>query len=206
MTGGADLPTAGRRLPLLALPFAGGAGLVVYILAGVSLPLAAAAVALLGAAVWWVALTQAGAVDQRAITARVRAGAIAGLVAVAAYDLTRFGLVTVLTLSFEPFHVLPTFGRLFVGDGAPEAVAVAAGIAYHVANGVGFAIGYALAIKRPGPATGIAWGIGLELCMAILYPTWLKIATLEEFLTVSALGHVAYGGALGLAMRAQVRR
>ncbi|HEX2084559.1 MAG TPA: hypothetical protein VHF89_02675 [Solirubrobacteraceae bacterium] len=206
MSAGADLPAAGRRLPLLALPFAGGAGLVVYILAGISLPAAAGAVALLGAVVWRLVASDAPEVDRRAIAARVRAGAVAGLLAVAAYDLVRFGLVSLLTLEFEPFHVIPRFGRLFVGDAAPEAVAVAAGVAYHVANGIGFAVGYALAVRRPGPLTGVAWGVGLELCMAVLYPTWLAIATLEEFLTVSALGHLAYGAVLGLAMRAQVGR
>lgn len=206
MSTGADLPAAGRRLTLLALPFAGGAGLVVYILAGVSLPAAAATVALLGAVVWRVAIGSVPEATRRAVAGRVRAGLIAGLLAVAAYDLVRFGLVSLLTFEFEPFHVMPRFGRLFVGDAAPEAVAVAVGVAYHVTNGLGFAVGYALAFRRPGPLSGVAWGVGLELCMATLYPTWLAIAAMEEFLTVSALGHVAYGTVLGLAMRAQVRR
>jgi hypothetical protein len=42
--------------------------------------------------------------------------------------------------------------------------------------------------------------------MATLYPAWLRIQMLGEFLEVSALGHVVYGSVLGLVAGAGVRR
>jgi hypothetical protein len=203
---GAGLPPFRWRVVLPALPFAGGAGLVIYVLAGVSLPFAAAAVALLGGATWLAVMTAASEEQRHAVAARVKVGLRAGIVATASYDLARYGIVALFTLSFEPFHVWPIFGRLFVGQDASAGVALAAGIGYHAANGIGFAIGYALLFRRPGPLTGVAWGVGLELCMAFLYPSWLRIAALQEFLAVSALGHVVYGGVLGLAVRWQLDR
>jgi hypothetical protein len=52
--------------------------------------------------------------------------------------------------------------------------------------------------RRPSWWTGALWGIALELCMATLYPSWLRIQMLSEFLEVSAVGHVVYGSVLGL--------
>ena len=40
--------------------------------------------------------------------------------------------------------------------------------------------------------------MGLELCMACLYPQWLRIKAFHEFLEVSAFGHVVYGTVLGI--------
>jgi hypothetical protein len=114
-----------------------------------------------------------------------------------AYDASRWGVVSLLTLSFRPFHVLPIFGRLFVGADSPPGIALAAGIAYHAANGIGFAVAYTLVVRRGSLLSGVVWGICLELCMALLYPSWLRIMALREFLAVSALGHVVYGAVLG---------
>jgi hypothetical protein len=195
----------GHRMLLASLPAAGGAGLVAYVVAGASLPLAVATVALIGAAAWTAAMRAVSEPVRRRLRARLRAGAAAGLVATLAYDSVRYGVVALFSLSFEPFHVLPIFGRLFVGTSAPEGLAVVVGLAYHLANGIGFGIAYALIVRRPSIATGVAWGIGLELCMALLYPSWLRIVALREFLAVSAIGHVVYGGVLGgrLARRGQ---
>lgn len=161
---------------------------------------------MLGGMMWLSVLTLASADHRRTVAVRAKVGLPAGIVATASYDLARYGIVALFTVSFEPFHVWPIFGRLFVGEGASAGAALAAGIAYHAANGIGFAIAYALLFRRPGPLTGVAWGLGLELCMAFLYPSWLRIAALQEFLAVSALGHVVYGGVLGLAVRWQLDR
>jgi len=71
-------------------------------------------------------------------------------------------------------------------------------MAYHVCNGTFFGVAYTLVFRRPTWWTGALWGIGLELCMATLYPSWLRIVMLREFLEVSAIGHVVYGSVLGL--------
>ena len=37
--------------------------------------------------------------------------------------------------------------------------------------------------------------------MALLYPHWLRIVQLREFLAVSAIGHLVYGAVLGIVVR-----
>jgi hypothetical protein len=71
-------------------------------------------------------------------------------------------------------------------------------------NGVGLGVAYALVVKRPGPISGVLWGLGLELVMALLYPSWLRIRALEEFLTISIFGHVVYGFTLGMLGRRRI--
>jgi hypothetical protein len=131
----------------------------------------------------------------------VRAGSLGGVVATGAYDLTRYGIVALFSLSFQPFHVLRLFGELFLGPAASPGAAFGVGLAYHLSNGVTFGITYALLFRRPRPITGMVWGAALELCMALLYPSWLRIAALGEFLQVSAVGHLVYGAVLGLVVQ-----
>jgi hypothetical protein len=192
---------AWKYAALILLPLAGGAGLVLHILVDASLPLAVVTIALLGVALWRLLIPRLQAGQRRQIRDRVRAGLVGGVVATCAYDATRYGIVTLLSFSFQPFHVLRLFGELFLGKEASAGPAYAVGIAYHVSNGVTFGITYALLFRRPGPVTGMIWGAALELCMAFLYPSWLRITALGEFLQVSAVGHLVYGAVLGLVVR-----
>jgi hypothetical protein len=197
----AALPRWDRRLLLVLLPVAGGAGLVAHVLVDVSLPLAFAAIAGAGGLLATVAWRRLSPPARRLLGARLRAGLVGGALGVLAYDAARYGLVALLQLSFQPFHVFEVFGRLFLGDAVSPTTATAAGFAYHVSNGLCFGIAYAVLVRRPGVITGMLWGIALELAMALLYPSWLRIEALSEFLTVSAFGHVIYGGVLGWVVR-----
>ena len=92
------------------------------------------------------------------------------------------------------------FGVLLVGDGAPPPVTWAAGAAYHVFNGITFAIAYAqffggLAARSPGRAilSGMAWGVMLETFQLALFPGWLSIQFIAEFATISFAAHLVYG-------------
>jgi hypothetical protein len=189
------------RFPLLLLPFAGGVGLVMHILVNASLPLAMLGIAVSGAVAWWWSMRGRPPVVRRRIRRTVLSGLRIGLVATAAYDLVRYGVVMAFSMSFQPLHVIPIFGHLFVGAGAPIWLAWLVGFAYHIGNGVGFGIAYVVLFRRPHPVTGILWGLGLELAMATLYPSWLRVTALREFLTVSMIGHVVYGVVLGLLAR-----
>jgi hypothetical protein len=67
-----------------------------------------------------------------------------------------------------------------------------------------FGVAYVFLFARDGAisagralGTGVAWGIFLELFQLTLYPGWLDIRTYEEFVTISALGHIVYGATLG---------
>ena len=201
-----DLPRLRLRVLLIGLPFAGGAGLVLHILAGASLALGIAGLAVVAAAVWIVVAVHLRPEMRRTVYRRLRVGAVAGLMGTVAYDFARYGLVSVFSMSFQPFHVFSVFGELFVGPNHAAAVVFAVGLVYHLSNGTLFGIAYTLVFRRPAWWTGVLWGIGLELCMAMLYPSWLRIQMLGEFLEVSAFGHVVYGGVLGLVARALVVR
>jgi hypothetical protein len=191
---------------LIGLPFAGGAALVLHILADISLPLGILGLALLGGGLAAFVLSRMPVTQRRAMYQRARIGAAAGFVGTIAYDLARYGTVALFDMSFRPFHVMNVFGELFIGSGHTDAATFAAGFAYHVSNGTFFGLAYTLVFRRPQWWTGALWGIGLELSMATLYPRWLAIQQINEFLEVSALGHVVYGATLGVVAGALVRR
>jgi hypothetical protein len=195
-----------KRLALLLLPLAGGVGLVMHVLVDVSLPLAMAVLAALGASGWWWLHRRMTPAAAQRLRRRALAGLRIGVLATVAYDVVRYGIVAVFSLSFEPFHVIPIFGHLFIGANAPESLAWIVGFAYHLSNGIGFGIAYVLLFRRPHPVTGMLWGLGLELAMATLYPAWLRITAMQEFLTVSMIGHVTYGFVLGMLARREVAR
>jgi hypothetical protein len=186
-----------HRVLLAALPLASGAGLVVYVLAGLSLPVAVATLAGLGSAVWGALLPRLRPQLRGDVRRRVAVGAVAGLVGTLGYDAARYGTVALSQFSFRPFHVFEVFGELFLGPAADQVTALAVGSLYHLTNGTCFGIAYLLVFRRPRPLTGMVWGAALELCMATLYPSWLRIQQWGEFLQVSATGHLVYGAVLG---------
>jgi hypothetical protein len=192
-------PVAARRRVVLALlPLATGGGLTLMILTGVSLRVASAGLLVGGAAVW-VWTLRAMSPDSRGwLRSRVTAGIRVGLPAVLAYDAARYGLVSIASLSFAPFHVFSLFGQALLGPSTPEGLAFVAGTLFHLANGLGFAIAYMIAVKRPNIVSGIAWALVLETAMLLLYPVWLGSLLPGEFVPVSIAGHVAYGSVLGV--------
>jgi hypothetical protein len=194
------------RLLLIGLPFAGGAGLVLYILAGVSLPLAIVALACGGAVLWALVMPKLTVAARQSLRQRAVIGMTAGLAGTVAYDAARYGTVALFAMSFQPFHVLSLFGEAFIGTGHSVWLTFAVGAAYHLSNGVFFGVAYALAFRRYAWWSGVLWGIGLELCMATLYPAWLRIQMLGEFLQVSAVGHVVYGSVLGVVAAKALQR
>lgn len=206
VTDGSSLPTLRRRLALAGLPAATGAGLVVHILAGSSLLAAIAAVAAAGVGGWGFLLSRLDGATRATLRRRVRIGAVAGLCGTVAYDLARYGSVALFSLSFQPFHVFSVFGEALLGSDHSPALLLVAGTLYHVANGTFFGVTYTLILRRPSVFTGVLWGIALELCMASLYPAWLRIQMFREFLEVTAVGHVVYGAVLGAIAARGVQR
>ncbi len=182
---------------LAFLPLTTGIGLVVYILSGVSLPLATAFVGVFAFATAWAVWRRTPLVIRPMLKHRAIIGFLAGIVATIAYDLCRFVFVKLLNLAFWPFDIFTIFGRLLVGDGAPGSVAVSAGALFHYANGIGFALGFVFLFRRPSLFKGLLWAAVLELFMVSLYPGWLGLKALNDFFSVSILGHTAYGLVLG---------
>lgn len=184
-------------LLLAVLPLATGAALIVYVFAHISLGLALLAAAIIVAAVGiftWRNLTPPARTE---IVRRMRTGLLAGFAATICYDLIRWILVTVFHFTFWPFDIFPIFGRAIAGPQTAFDTAYTIGILYHYANGVLFAVAYAILLARRGWWTGILWALGLEACMLSIYPGWLHIQAFNEFLSISMLGHIVYGAVLG---------
>lgn len=131
------------------------------------------------------------------IIRRFKIGAMAGVVATAAYDLSRFLLVQVFSLHVQPFEAIPLFGQLLTGNHAPHSVQLAVGMLYHLINGIGFAIAYSIWFAPRGWWCGILWALVLEAAMLAIYPGWLNIKMMDEFASVSVIGHLVYGSILG---------
>jgi hypothetical protein len=138
----------------------------------------------------------------------VRAGALAGAAATIVYDVVRTVLSVFDPSPYNPFEAIRAFGVGVVGVAAPAWAHMTAGFIIHLVNGSSFGVIYAVFAGRRArglsAALGIGalWGITLELVQSILYPGWLGITTvLREFLLISGLGHLAYGGTLGLGTR-----
>jgi hypothetical protein len=210
-----DIPTRRRPSPLLVAGIASlgnGIALLGNIFLGLPLPVLLATTWITAV----VALLAIGGLGRPAARARLRAhilvGVAVGIIAVASYDVTKAVLSQLDPSPFNPFEVTKVFGRLLLGDGAsPEAV-VAAGWAFHLTNGVTFAIAYALLLARDGDmsrlrglVTGIAWGLLLESFQLAIYPGWLNVRFLDEFRQISFLSHVVFGAVLGLLVPAGLR-
>ena len=58
------------------------------------------------------------------------------------------------------------------------------GIAYHVLNGLGFAIGYTIVVRRPGLISAVVWAMVLETFTILLYPDWLGLTAVGEFFSI----------------------
>ena len=184
-----------RLLALAGLP--SGAALVVYFLSGLSLGLALLSTSVAIAALAVIVTRRLPAPARRDAGRRVVVGLIVGVAATAAYDASRFALVAVLDLEADPWEALPLFGQLLTGRDAGSVIARAAGFAFHCVNGLGFAVAYTILLGRRGLWYGVGWALLLEVATLTFYPGWLDIRAIEEFATVSMVGHVCYGLTLG---------
>lgn len=181
-----------------------GVALLGNIIAGFALPLTLAfTTATLVLTVIFIWLRLSGPARSMLLSVAGR-GAVIAFVAVLAYDASRAVLAEIDPSPFDPFAALPIFGALLVGVDAPESTIMAAGIGFHLLNGVSFGLAYAfvfgrLAVRSPrwALATGVSWGLFLEMFQLTLYPGWLNITTYQEFVTITFLGHIVYGLTLG---------
>lgn len=189
-----------------------GIALLANILLDVSLVAGLLAAGVVLAAALLVAYVQADQDDRRHLLGVARAGLAAGIASTVVYDVVRTGLGRLDPSPFDPFGAIRVFGALLVGPGASPASIIAAGVVLHVVNGSCFGLSYAALFGNDGmrsvssaAVTGISWGLFLELFQATLYPAWLRISALSEFLLISSLGHVAFGLSLGLLARRFLR-
>ena len=180
-----------------------GAALVLAIVSDAPLSLTSVFVAVPGF-VALVALSVWARREQQAVfLTRLRGGLAAGVLATAAYDVSRWAVEALNLVSVNTFQAIRIFGFGLTGRPIDDGRAIAAGWAFHVVNGVGFALAYFFVAAGRRWWIGLIYALGLEAWMIALYPGWLGFSMNGEFLSVSMFGHVAYGAVLGtLASRA----
>jgi hypothetical protein len=190
--------TKQTRVILSALFLSTGYALLIYILSGISFPATLCTIlvtAILVFSLLWKKSKQKGANEQ--IRALLICGFWSGLAATLLYDASRFLLIWLTGIQFWPFDIFTIFGQSVLQTGAKTAPVIITGIAYHLANGVGFGIAYTILFGSRGIWAGLAFAFCLELLMVTVYPGWLGLKALGEFLQVSVFGHIVYGVTLG---------
>jgi hypothetical protein len=151
--------------------------------------------------------------QRRSIIRTIGYGAVAGVLATLAYDAVRVVLAEFDPSPYRPYEAIMRFGQLLLASQAADAAVLLVGGLYHVLNGSTFGIAFMLLFARDGhielpriAVLGTAWGLFLEVFQLALYPNWLGIRYLNEFVSISATGHIAYGLTLALVGRWFLRR
>jgi hypothetical protein len=136
---------------------------------------------------------------------RCAAGLFAGVMGVVAYDAIRWLILMSGMVPFNPFRAIEVFGLLILQTDVDTPLTKSVGWAFHVWNGLSFATMYTLAVGRGRIWWAIAWSMMLEAAMLSTYPSLFRILLDWPFVTISFIGHLAYGLALGYSARGAVK-
>ena len=149
-----------------------------------------ASLALVGIRVW------ASRSGRQYLATALAIGCVAGLAASLAYDLARVPFHMMGQRIFAP---ISAYGVWIAESGRSSRFTESIGWAYHLSNGLTFAIMYALFMRHRHWAWAVLWACLLET-LAILCPFGRIFSVRGNYPTVAIayLGHVAYGIPLGL--------
>lgn len=177
---------------------ASGVALVIAVLAKTSLALMLLLLGGFAGFVFTLKWVRASSTERQLIRKKLVVGALAGLIATAAYDASRLLVVKLGGFHISPFKAFPLFGALILGEGAPASATYLIGTAYHLLNGMLFTVAYCFLFGNRNWKFGILWALGLEASMLMLYPGWLHLEqVMQEFTIMSMTGHIVYGATLG---------
>ena len=194
--------TTRRDVPLLLLTllaaFSSIASLLLHAAGILRMPFAVSFVTLPGMVLLLCVTMWAGRTDRTLLLNRIRVGFVAGVLGLIAYDLVRWFAQVALPLNYDAFRSMDAFGHFITGRPMGTALGLAAGWAYHVSNGLTFAIAYSVVAGPARWVWGLAWGTTLQVAMTIVYPGLLDPPSFRSFLAVSIIGHAVYGSVLGL--------
>ncbi|MEA3135790.1 MAG: hypothetical protein QOC71_71 [Thermoplasmata archaeon] len=137
----------------------------------------------------------------RRLAQLVLVGTIVGFAATVAYDVVRIGVKELFGFHFDPFRAQRMFGSLMFGVDPDSSGARLAGWLYHFLNGTNFAVIFTLLRPMGGLWWGLLWSLTLEGFMLLVYPKAVEISPDVGFMTISVLGHIAWGTVLGLGVR-----
>lgn len=141
-------------------------------------------------------------VDRADFVRRMWIGFVAGLLATAAYDISRWLVLVLTPATFDPFRALPNFGALMLDQPASTTGAVVAGWIYHFWNGLSFAVIYTLLAGGARARWAVGWAFLLEVATIIVTPRYTGISPTDTaFIAVSLIGHIIYGATLGVLAR-----
>jgi hypothetical protein len=136
---------------------------------------------------------------------RLVGGLFAGFMGLVAYDLVRWLILISGTVPFSPFRAIEVFGLLILRADVDSWLTKAVGWIFHVWNGLSFAVMFTMAVGRGRLWWAIVWSLVLEVAMLSTYPSLFRILLDWPFITVSLVGHLAYGIGLGLAAHGAVK-
>jgi hypothetical protein len=136
---------------------------------------------------------------------RLVGGLFAGFMGLVAYDVARWLILISGTVPFNPFRAIEVFGLLILRADVDSWLTKAVGWLFHLWNGLSFAVMFTLAVGRGRLWWAIGWSLVLEVAMLSTYPSLFRILLDGPFITVSLIGHLAYGIGLGLAAKGAVK-
>ena len=137
---------------------------------------------------------------------RVWGGMFAGFMGLIAYDVIRWLIMLSGIVHFNPFRAIEVFGLLIMKTNVDTTLTKTLGWLFHTWNGLSFAVMFTLAFGRGKIWQAVVWSLVLEAAMIVTYPSMLRIKLDLPFLSISIIGHIAYGLALGYAARGAVKQ
>jgi len=133
------------------------------------------------------------------ISRRIVTGLWAGGLATLAYDLVR---LPIALAGVPVFKAISYFGTLIVGGTAPTVGSELVGWSYHLSNGIGFGLIYAVLVGRPRWWTAVLWGMTLEGAMLLTpYAEVFGYKLSSQFVAITLGSHIVYGAVLWVALR-----
>ena len=142
---------------------------------------------------------------RRIVAQRLFAGLFAGFMGLIAYDVIRWLLVETGLIPANPFRVIDVFGLLILQTDIDTALTKAVGWGFHVWNGLTFAMMFTLAFGRGRILWAVIWSLILEIAMLASYPSMFHIVMGWPFVSISLIGHLAFGLAVGWTAQGAVK-
>lgn len=150
-------------------------------------------------------IARADELRQRILLNRVVAGFLAGVAGLLAYDLIRLLILATGLVPFNPFRAIEVYGLLILDTHEESLLTKSLGWAFHIWNGLFFAVMYATAFGKGRLIYAVLWGLLLEGAMLATYPSMFHIAMDWPFIVIGVIGHLAYGLTIGLVTPRAVR-
>jgi hypothetical protein len=182
-----------------------GAAILLYAAGWVTLTYSVTFLAPLSALIFVALLVGSGRGREDVFLNRMWGGLIAGAAGLLAYDGIRWLILLTDLVPFNPFRAIEVYGLLILDQYEDTFLTKTVGWAFHLWNGLSFALMYTLAVGRGRVLWALGWGMILEISMLATYPSIFRLVLDWAFVGVSLTGHVAYGLALGVVAKRLVK-